>query len=168
MSYCNHATPIIHSEAKFLPLVRGDCKVEPTTQRLARLIWQVVGEPVAGRDPRPPKLLWKIMVDDTSKYNWHGLWRIKYWQKGSKTGSKIIPRCCYEFVMNSRNAAYWILQWCKDTKDQTQWRKTVKWEFWYPWDMKCDKRCEFWPTLEIAAPFSFVILLYEGKYAYVV
>lgn len=73
MSFCGHATPVIHNEPKFLPFIRGDCKVEPTTQRLARLIWQVVGEPVAGRDPRPPKLLWKIMVDDTSKYNWHGL-----------------------------------------------------------------------------------------------
>ncbi|KAF8777794.1 Inactive pancreatic lipase-related protein 1 like protein [Argiope bruennichi] len=71
MSFCGHAMPILNGEPKFLPLIHGDCTAEPTTQRLARLIWQVVGEPVAGRDPRPPKLLWKIMVDDTSKYHWH-------------------------------------------------------------------------------------------------
>lgn len=35
-------------------------------QRIARLFWQVVGEPVKGLHPRPPQLFWKILINEES------------------------------------------------------------------------------------------------------
>ncbi|KAG8195855.1 hypothetical protein JTE90_008547 [Oedothorax gibbosus] len=71
MSFCGHGVPVPSGEPQLLPLMPGSCGPgEPATRRLARLIWRVVGDPVAGHDPRPPRLLWKILVEEGKRPGW--------------------------------------------------------------------------------------------------
>jgi len=78
-----------NSNAIQLSLTNGNCTVSVQTitsttvlqpQRIAKLFWQVIGEPVKGTNPKPPKLFWKILINqqtdsiddsfDEEKYFW--------------------------------------------------------------------------------------------------
>jgi hypothetical protein len=89
VSYCGYSTKLENSIALQLSLTSGNCTLITQTissitalqpQRIAKFFWQVVGEPVKGTNPKPPKLFWKILINeqtdsiedsfDEEKYFW--------------------------------------------------------------------------------------------------
>ena len=79
-TYCGFGTKLDNSQPHKLSLLSGNCTntipaasstITSTTSasilqphRIAKLFWQVVGAPVKGSHPKPPKLFWKILINE--------------------------------------------------------------------------------------------------------
>ncbi|KAM7286773.1 pancreatic triacylglycerol lipase-like [Ixodes scapularis] len=67
VSFCGLRTRLPDGRPVKLRVQPEDCQPEPLTQRVARLVWQVVGQPVLGTRPRPPRLVWTLQLDNAGR-----------------------------------------------------------------------------------------------------
>ncbi|XP_077486170.1 pancreatic lipase-related protein 2-like [Amblyomma americanum] len=63
VSYCGLRTRLTDGRPLKLRVRAEDCK-PPPAQRVARLVWQVLSDPIAGSQPRPPRLVWTLRLED--------------------------------------------------------------------------------------------------------
>ncbi|KAL1467842.1 hypothetical protein MTO96_041876, partial [Rhipicephalus appendiculatus] len=63
VSYCGLRTRLTDGIPLKLRVRAEDCQ-PPPPQRVARLVWQVLSDPVVGSQPRPPRLVWTLRLED--------------------------------------------------------------------------------------------------------
>lgn len=63
VSYCGLRTRLLDGRPLKLRVRPEDCQPS-SPQRVARLVWQVLSDPVAGSQPRPPRLVWTLRLED--------------------------------------------------------------------------------------------------------
>ncbi|XP_054922869.2 pancreatic triacylglycerol lipase-like [Dermacentor andersoni] len=63
VSYCGLRTRLVDGRPLKLRVRPEDCQPS-SPQRVARLVWQVLSDPVAGSEPRPPRLVWTLRLED--------------------------------------------------------------------------------------------------------
>ncbi|XP_077525662.1 pancreatic lipase-related protein 2-like [Haemaphysalis longicornis] len=66
VSYCGLRTRLPDGQPVKLRVRPEDCQ-PPPSQRVARLIWQVLSDPVLGSQPRPPRLVWTLRLEDAAE-----------------------------------------------------------------------------------------------------